>query len=57
MHHNKSYHIKVHLEAVIMQINACKRNLAEFDHPNYNQGTPYQRLVKLYGKILHIIYR
>jgi hypothetical protein len=46
-----------HLESVIMAINACKRNLAEFDHPDYNQGSVYKRLVKLYGKILNIIYR
>ena len=48
---------KIHLESVITAINACKRNLAEFDHPNYNQGCVYKRLVKLYGKILHVIYR
>jgi len=46
-----------HLESIMMQINICKRCLAEFDYPDYNQGSVYKRLVKIYGKILHIIYR
>jgi hypothetical protein len=50
-------YIKIHLESVIMAINKCKCNLAEFNHPNYNQGSVYKRLVKLYGKILHVMYR
>jgi len=46
-----------YLEAVIIQINACKRNSEGFNHPNDNKGIPYKRLMKLYGKILCIIYR
>lgn len=48
---------KVHLESVIMQINLCKIHMAQFDYPHYNLGAVYQRIVRLYGKILGIMYR
>jgi hypothetical protein len=57
MHRLDIFIDKMHLESVLIQITNCTKYMAMVDHPNYNQGVVCKRLLIVYGKILHVLYR